>query len=231
MKLLLSIIASMLVLSGCCNLTSPDSNYQAPSQQYPSSSSASSAGQVKINNYVLTVQDKAAFRNYYGVEPQPGNYWYDSESGLYGKVGQSAAGYINPGHNFGALDPEASGGTSGTYLNGRELTYEELSYIESTYGVDWGQGDYYYNDQGYLGTQDSYVNTFDYYNYGSDYSDQYYGGGTDVYGSSGTYYGQIANDYGGGGDNFWSTNYGAGNSEGGCTYVNVGGDFASSGCG
>ena len=35
---------------------------------------------------------------------------------------------------------------------------------------------------------------------------------------------------GGGGDNFWSSRTAVGNSSGGCTYVNVGGTTASSGC-
>jgi hypothetical protein len=220
----LILLPFLLLLSGCCFVPPSDGNgYQPPG----------GSGRVVINDHVLSDSEIRAFRNYYGVEPQPGNYWYDPESGLYGRIGYGAAGFINPGHQFGTLDPEASGGNTGTYLNGRELTYEELYYIESYYGMDLGQGDYYLDDQGYFGGDDYYVNTFDYYDYGSAYGDPslYYGGGTDVYGDSGIYYGQISNDWGGGGDNFWSTNYAAGNSEGGCTYVNAGGEFATSGCG
>ena len=59
-----------------------------------------------------------------------GRYWYDSRSGLYGYAGQPPLGVIQAGlHIGGRLSARASNGTSGVYVNGRELTLVEVQRV------------------------------------------------------------------------------------------------------
>ena len=71
----------------------------------------------------------------YGVAPTPGTYWYDSRSGLYGWIGGPAVGRLQPGHDFGPLQPDASRGTTGVFLNGRHLPVAELRGYQAALGT------------------------------------------------------------------------------------------------
>ena len=58
-----------------------------------------------------------------GSPCKPGNYWYDSMSGAMGTSGGPAFCYFVPGLNIGGpLQPNASNGTSGVFVNGRNLS-------------------------------------------------------------------------------------------------------------
>jgi hypothetical protein len=51
-----------------------------------------------------------------------GSYWYDKVSGAWGRQGGPALGLTLPGLEVGgALRPDASGGNTGVFVNGREL--------------------------------------------------------------------------------------------------------------
>jgi hypothetical protein len=76
---------------------------------------------VIINNTVLTKPQLIDIVKRYGVEPKPGNYWYDRVSGLYGVYGYQSFGFMYPGHNFGVLSRNASSGNTCVLVNGREL--------------------------------------------------------------------------------------------------------------
>jgi len=248
MKTIFLLFFGILVF-GCCSVT--DSSYDASYYQEQTSP------QVVINGKSMTIYEKQAFQNFYGVAPSPGNYWYDSTSGLYGRIGESAAGFIFPGHDFGVMKFDASNGNSGVYLNGRELQSSEAQYFLSFLGTS-NTGYYYLDSYGNLGMQgypsvnifssasedysdsvgeyyadDSYYYDDPYYYDDSYYTDDYYYGDSyDYWAGSEDYYGGMGYDWGdGGGDNFWSSSYGAGNSDGGCTYINAGGSFVTSGCG
>jgi hypothetical protein len=93
---------------------------------FAESGAAYSHGPVKVNGRELTAAEKQDFLQVYGALPIPGEWWYDSKSGLYGLMGQSAMGSMNPGHDFGAMPANASQGDSGVYLNGRQLPAQEL---------------------------------------------------------------------------------------------------------
>ena len=88
---------------------------------------------VFINQQEITQQQWEAIKRLYGAAP-PGYYWYDARSGLYGKVGFEAAGYINPGLDFGALAPNASNGNSGIFINGREINMTEAMFFQRIVG-------------------------------------------------------------------------------------------------
>jgi hypothetical protein len=61
----------------------------------------------------------------------PGRYWYDSVSGAHGREGEPIGGQMIAGLSLGGpLEADASRGTSGVFINGRQITAGEKVYIE-----------------------------------------------------------------------------------------------------
>jgi hypothetical protein len=90
---------------------------------------------VFINEKQVAQTQLDELRQIYGAAPPPGHYWYDPRSGLYGNWGYEAAGYIRPGHDFGAVPTEASRGNTGVFINGRQLNMNEAMYLQRTFGA------------------------------------------------------------------------------------------------
>lgn len=103
------------------------------------SSNVASEGQsgtgVVINEKEISREQVDALKQMYGAAPPPGKYWYDPRSGLYGYWGREAAGYIRPGHDFGALSSRASDGNTGVFINGREINMTEAQFFQRVFGV------------------------------------------------------------------------------------------------
>ncbi len=90
--------------------------------------------QTVINGKALTADQRAEFTRVYGTRPLGGNFWYDSASGLWGVVGREAFGVLRPGHAYGTVSPSASAGTTGVFINGRQINMAEALYIKSLLG-------------------------------------------------------------------------------------------------
>ena len=60
-------------------------------------------GKVIINGVTLSAEQVMAMEQAYGAKPLPGNYWYDTNSGLYGVVGYPSYGFMLAGDDFGEL--------------------------------------------------------------------------------------------------------------------------------
>lgn len=110
---------------------------------------ADRASPVIVNGVALTVETLAALQTIYPVPMQPGRYWYDAISGAYGADGGPVAGQMSPGLRLGgSLSADASRGTSRVFINGRQLTGGEKSYIEQACRTAVAPGRYWVNAQG-----------------------------------------------------------------------------------
>ncbi|MBT8080943.1 MAG: hypothetical protein KJO56_00810 [Gammaproteobacteria bacterium] len=166
------------------------------------SSADEAAADVVVNGNVLDAEQLAQLEATYGVRPLSGDYWYDAFSGLYGVVGYQAYGFMFPGHEFGTLDRNVSRGNTSVFVNGRELPQEEWLIWSYMLGYPIQMGNYWLDAQGnagYVGNPIPTVNLF------AASMQNSYGG------------------QGGGGDNFWSSRFSAGNSNADNTqgYVSV----------
>ena len=90
--------------------------------------------QTIINGKPLTAEQRTAFVRLYGTQPLGGNFWYDPASGLWGVVGREAFGVLRPGLPYGPVAPTASAGTTGVFINGRQINMAEALYIKSLLG-------------------------------------------------------------------------------------------------
>ena len=146
---------------------------------------------VVINGNVLTDEQISELEKIYSVKPLPGNYWYDSNSGLYGVVGYPAYGFMLAGHDFGEMDSDASNGDVGVFVNGRELPQLEWAVWSQLLGYIIQPGRYWLDENGNAGYEGNPVPT----------ENLYLAAQRNYYNGSG----------GSGGNNIWSTRFSAGN--------------------
>lgn len=77
---------------------------------------------VVINKVRLSDAEVSGLEVQFRTQIRDGNYWYDSRSGAWGLEGGPAAGLIPAGLQLGGpLQPDASKGNTGVFINGREL--------------------------------------------------------------------------------------------------------------
>jgi len=110
------------------------------------------AASVVVNGRVLDATAHQAIERRTGAPLQPGRWWYDARSGLWGAEGQGAAGFAPAGIDVGApLPPQASGGRAGVFFNGRNLADAEIAWLQ-TLGPVW-PGRYWLDAMGNVGLE------------------------------------------------------------------------------
>lgn len=118
-----------------------------PSQAASAPSAIPSA--IIVNGVPLTTETLTLLQRLYPVAIAPGRYWYDGFSGAYGIEGGPVAGQMLPGLALGGpLLADASRGTSGVFINGRQLTFGETAYIAQACSTPVVPGRYWVNAQG-----------------------------------------------------------------------------------
>lgn len=106
---------------------------------------------VVVNGRPLPASLRAELQRTYGTDVLPGHWWYDARSGMFGPVGGPVAGLLRPGHDLGPLASDASHGTSGVFVNGRQLTSQEAIYLAALMGIQPGR--YWLDGRGDLGRE------------------------------------------------------------------------------
>lgn len=82
---------------------------------------------VIINGQPVTSAQLAALEAHYRLQIADGRYWYDRVSGAAGPAGGPTLAFIMPGLDLGGpLAPDASAGSTGVFVNGRELPPYDL---------------------------------------------------------------------------------------------------------
>ena len=193
--------------AGTVGAVAPPTAMPGASAGPPPSADIPNRRHVSINNQPLADRELAHIEQAYRVRIADADYWYDNVLGAWGIQGGPTRGFILPGLNLGGrLRPDASNGDTQIFVNGRELHRLDALALQQITGPII-PGRYFITSQGLAG----------------------YEGGPPQWNLLAMLAQQSGG--GGGGDNIWSSLTGAGNSQGGCSYVNLGnGDFSSSGC-
>jgi hypothetical protein len=116
--------------------------------------SQSQEPEVIINGQKVTAQQIKDLQTGLGipenaqVEIPPGRYWYDPVSGLWGMEGGPTQGQILPYLQLGGqLQPDASGGGTNVFINGREIHMQEVEFLRGIFGYV-NPGRYWLNWEG-----------------------------------------------------------------------------------
>src|SRR5262249_29385417 len=114
---------------------------------------ASVARHILVNGVPLQPAIVHTLQNF-GLRPLPGSYWYDARSGAAGILGQGTSGFLPPGLPLGGpLQADASNGTSGVFVNGRQLTAGEEAFLESVVASPIAPGRYFLDASGDAGLE------------------------------------------------------------------------------
>jgi hypothetical protein len=112
--------------------------------------SPSAPGELTINGRAIS-QQQAQTLAAYGIQAQPGNYWYDPVCGAWGIWGGPTAGFVQAGIPVPPLPAHASNGQTGVYVNGRNIAYSELQYLQTLAQGPIYPGQYWLDANGYAG--------------------------------------------------------------------------------
>ena len=103
---------------------------QATRPAAPAAATAQSR-HVVINKVALPDAQVAGLEQQFQTPIRDGAYWYDTRSGGWGLEGGPTAGLLPAGLNLGgALQPDASSGNTGVFINGRELPMQDVMVLQ-----------------------------------------------------------------------------------------------------
>lgn len=119
----------------------------------PTACAAERSPDVFVNGRRVPAELIQALERQYGMRIQPGRYWYDALSGLWGLQGGPTAGQLVPGLALGGapLAFDASGGATPVLINGRALHPSEIAYLQRCTPVRPGR--YWMNAHGVGGLE------------------------------------------------------------------------------
>lgn len=130
-KIIISILLLSFSASGCAG-KSDSALQQVPESATTLASLENESRIIYINGRLADLGIIQQLERQYNIRVQPGSYWYDPVSGLWGMWGQSNSGYILPGFTaWGELPWNASGGSTSVFVNGRAIHPTELRYLKS----------------------------------------------------------------------------------------------------
>jgi hypothetical protein len=97
-----------------------------PSEAHDTSEAyANAPDDVRINGVLLGEPDLARLEVVVGGRPEPGRFWYDARSGLWGLIGHGAGGVTKPGLPAAPMLADVSRGGSRVRVNDRLITLTE----------------------------------------------------------------------------------------------------------
>ena len=106
---------------------------------------------VVINGQRLSEAELASAEKMHRIHIADANYWYDVATGAWGVQGGPTLGFIAAGLTLGGkLQPDASGGGTGVFINGRELPPSDLKSLQQLTGPI-APGRYFITAQGLAG--------------------------------------------------------------------------------
>ena len=106
---------------------------------------------VVINGQRLADAELASAEKMHRIHIADANYWYDVATGAWGVQGGPTLGFIAAGLTLGGkLRPDASGGGTGVFINGRELPPSDLKSLQQLTGPI-APGRYFITAQGLAG--------------------------------------------------------------------------------
>jgi hypothetical protein len=180
-------------------------NIKEPS---PSEQANENSLEVYINDIKLSNQEAKELQGT-SRESISGNYWYDTNTGAWGVIGEGTLGIVQPGLDLGTLSEDASNGDTGIFINGRELNDNDYLALWFMTGIQPIPGRWWLDSLGNIGLEGQPAIANLYYLAQQGYK------------KTGGFQGSF------GGDNFWSNSYlgTAGNEQGGFGYVNTGSTF------
>lgn len=87
--------------------------------------------QVFVNGVQLRDDQIKFLEEKYHATLPDGNYWYDRMCGAWGVMGGPVLCTLEPNHDIGGkLQPGASNGNTGVFINGRELHYLDIALLQ-----------------------------------------------------------------------------------------------------
>lgn len=107
---------------------------------------------VVINGVRLSDETIVALERAFRVRLTDGQFWYDKMNGSWGAQGGPASGFVMPGLDLGGpLRADASNGTTGVFINGRQLHQIDVARLSQLGPVY--QGRYWMDAWGNMGIE------------------------------------------------------------------------------